>query len=236
MFILKTKPAFANFGEAKGGKRMLREDFFDQLRKSTLIHFRETSSHSFDHTDRVYTNALRISEGEDVDMDVVRASARLHDIARHKEDIEEVDCHAIEGARMAEKILHQTEFPPEKIPAVVYAISVHRYSTNIKPETREAEILQDADRLDSLGAICITRVFAYGAMKNRPMHDPNIVFDIGGYGETPSPTSISHFYRKILKITPDTFKTRRAREIARDRYMVVQAFVDRFEKEWVGEL
>lgn len=216
---------------------MLDEAFFQRLQKVIAIHFQEGSGHSLDHTMRVYQNALTISQGEPVDMDIVRAAALLHDIGRHAQDSGEVKCHAQEGARMAEEYLLTTDFPPGKIAQVVYAIKVHRYGDGITPETAEAAILQDADRLDSLGAITIARVFTYGAMKNRPMHDPELTPDVDGtYVGGDSSTSIIHLYTKVLQITPDTFKTEKAREIADQRYPFVLEFVQRFEKEWIGEL
>lgn len=127
-------------------------------------------------------------------------------------------------------------FPPEKIPAVTYAIRVHRYGKGIIPNTIEAAILQDADRLDALGAICIARVFSYGAKKGRLMYNPDVSPQDDGYDGTISATSINHFHEKILKITPASFKTERAQEIAQGRYQTIVDFVERFKKEWNGEL
>jgi uncharacterized protein len=172
-----------------------------------------------------------------VDTDVIRASALLHDIARHKQDIGEVECHAAEGAKMAREILKEVGFPSEKIPKVVYAIALHRYSKGITPKTIEAKILQDADRLDALGAICIARVFSFGGKKDRPMYDPDITVESEGeYDGSVSSTSFNHFFTKILKITPESFKTEKAQEIARGRYQAIVDFTDRFKKEWNGVL
>ena len=93
------------------------------------------------------------------------------------------------------------------------------------------------DILDAIGAICIARVFAFGAKKGSPMHDPNVVLEEGyQYDGSISVTSLQHFYDKILKIKPESFKTPIAREMATERYKYVIEFVQRFEKEWIGEM
>lgn len=211
------------------------EDFFDRLMEKVKPYFAETSGHGFDHVMRVYRNALMISAGQLVDLDIVKAAVLLHDIARHKQDIGEVKCHAKAGAEMATLILAELDFPLAKILSVAYAIEVHRYSKGIDPETLEAKVLQDADRLDALGAICIARVFGYGAKKGRPMYDPNIQMS-DKYDGTVSSTSFNHFHEKILKITPDTFKTEKAQMAAESRYQFILDFMDQFEAEYNGKL
>jgi uncharacterized protein len=123
-------------------------------------------------------------------------------------------------------------FPEEKIKQVIHAIKVHRHSKGLKAETKEAEILQDADRLDALGAITIARMFSTGGEINIPIHKPEIPF------ENPEHhiSTIHGFYHRILKITPETFNTKEAKEIAKERYKFVEVFLDRFLKEWKGEL
>ncbi|MBW2984637.1 HD domain-containing protein [Candidatus Woesearchaeota archaeon] len=191
--------------------------------------------HEFDHTERVYKLAVRIAKEENADLDVIKAAALLHDVGRHKEDPEKGICHAEESAKIAPEILKSINFPEEKVSKVVHAIKVHRYSKQLKAETKEAEILQDADRLDALGAIVIGRVFARGGSKHRPIHDPGIEPEKEYNVKTKAKTSMSHFYQKILKIKPETFKTKLAQKIAKERYAYVKDFVERFEKEWKGE-
>jgi uncharacterized protein len=178
--------------------------------------------------------ALRLSKNQRVDLDVLKAAALLHDIARLKEDKEEVECHAEHGAVMAEKILEDMKFPKEKIGRVCYAIKVHRHSKGIKAETREAEILQDADRLDALGAITIGRMFSTGGKMDRPLYRPDIPFG-KVYPGYKSDSTIHGFYAKILKITPSSFNTEEARQIAKKRYNFVEEFLDHFLKEWEGK-
>ncbi|MFH1585784.1 MAG: HD domain-containing protein [archaeon] len=212
----------------------MNDQFFKELREKVKPYFEKVGGHEFDHVHRVFNNAITISKGEDVDLDVVKAAALLHDIARSKDDNNEVECHAKEGAKMAREILEDMGFPKDKIENVCHAIEVHRYSKGLKPKTKEAEIIQDADRLDALGALVVVRVISRAVSKGYPVYDPDIlpkkVYD-GSDG-----TAINHFLEKILKLTPDQFHTKKAREIAKGRYAFVEQFVDRFIKEWEGEL
>lgn len=211
------------------------EEFFVGLREKVLPYFGSGNGHAFDHVARVYGLALNISEGEDVDLDVVRASVLLHDVARSKEkDIANRICHAEEGARMAPGILNEVGFPYNKIDSVVHAIEVHRYSKGLEAKTREAEILQDADRLDALGAVIIGRMMEFVLNHDIPIYDAKNPENNECYG--PKSTVIGHIYGKLLKITPDSFKTVRAREIAKGRYDFVKEFAERYVGEVEGRM
>ena len=214
---------------------MMKEDFFKELRERIQSYFEEGGSHAFDHTQRVYNLSLKLSKNKKVDLDVIKASALLHDIARLKEDNNEIECHAEHGSKMAEKILKEMNFPEEKIKSVIYSIKVHRHSKKIKAETKEAEILQDADRLDALGAITIARMFSTGGKINMPLYKPEIPFGKVHEGYHMDST-IHAFHAKILKLTPETFNTKKAKEIGKERYRFVEEFLDQFLKEWKGDL
>lgn len=212
----------------------MNEEFLTKLKEKIQNYFEEGGSHEFSHTLRVYHMAVLIAKDEKADMDIVQASALLHDIARFKEDNNEVECHAIEGAKMAEKILQESEFPKEKIKDVVYCIAVHRHSAGINPETKEAAILQDADRLDALGAITIARMFSTAGKINQPLFKPGVPFGQMNKGYK-SDSTIHSFYSKILKIKPENFHTSLARNLAKDRYIFVEQFLERFLEEWEGK-
>ncbi len=212
----------------------MNEQFFIELKEKIQPYFEAGGSHDFSHTQRVYNLAVKIAEQENADLDVIKAAALLHDVARLKEDNNEINCHAEEGARIAKEILSKTKFPKEKIEPVCNAIRVHRFSKGLKPETKEAEILQDADRLDAIGAITIARVFATGGKRGRQMYNPKIP-PYETYGNNPDTTSINHFHEKILKLKPETFKTQTAKEIAGKRYQFVENFIEQFKKEWDGK-
>jgi len=192
------------------------------------------AGHDWFHVERVYNLAIKIGKIEKADFDLLKTAALLHDIARKYEDLGKVKCHGEGGAKIAKKILSDLRFSKEEIEKICYAIKAHRYKTQTKPITLEAKILQDADRLDALGAICISRVFSYGGEHLRPIYDPKI--PPNPHYTSNAATSINHFFEKILKLKPETFNTKTGRKIAKDRYKYTQEFVERFLKEWKGKL
>jgi uncharacterized protein len=213
------------------------QEKIDNLIKKISIHFDNHTSHGFDHTERVYRYALKIGKSEDADMDIVQAAALLHDIGRQKEDNGDVECHAEAGAGMAKAILNEIGFPKEKIEKVINCIKKHRFSKKIQAITKEEKIMQDADRLDAIGAITIARVFAAGALYERPIYDPEIPLKEKDYNEKGTKSSsLHHFFDKILKLKPETFNTKTAQIIAKERYEYVENYVDRFIKEWNGDM
>ena len=200
----------------------MNEKFFDELKEKIKKSMEIGGSHEFSHTERVLKNSLIIASSEKCDLDVVKAAALLHDIARTKEDNGEIKCHAEEGAKEAAKILREIEFPKEKTEKVVISIKSHRLSKSIKPEIKEAQILQDADRLDSLGAILIARAFSSASIHNRPFYDPK--------GEKQS--VISFIKERASKLKPEFFNTKKGREIAKERYTYSEEFIKEFIKEF----
>jgi len=211
---------------------MLNDSVFEKIRERSEEFFRH-SHHSKSHVERVYNIAVRIAMEENADLDVVKAAALLHDIARAMEDEGKIEDHTVEGARMARKVLEEVNFPEEKIDKVINCIEVHRFKKNVGAETLEAKILQDADRLDIIGAIGIARVFARGGWENMPIHDPTIPPKAKYDGR--SLTSINHIYEKILKVK-GSFNTSTAKELAEERHRFVEQFLERFLKEWKGEI
>ncbi|MBT4334336.1 HD domain-containing protein [archaeon] len=203
----------------------------DRLKEKILHYFEDGKGHGFDHTERVYNLAVRIAKEENADLDVVKASTLLHDICRKKEE-ETGLCHASEGSKLAPKILKELNFSEEKIKNVVHCIEVHRFSKGLKPLTKEARILQDADRLDAIGAIAITRIISHNTMIGNPVYDPTI--KPSEEYTSKGKTALNHFFEKIFKLKPETFHTCLAKEIAKDRYKFTTDFVDRFISEWRG--
>ncbi len=191
-----------------------------------------SGSHGFDHTERVYNLALHIAQSEKIDLEVLQAAALLHDISRKEEHEGKVECHADAGAEKAAKILAEIGFPSDKIPKVQYCIRVHRYSKGIMPETVEAKILQDADRLDALGAIGIARVFSRGGEKRIPLFAPDIKPNKEYAPDTKAASSINHFYEKLLNIKPESFHTHTGQIMAKERYEFLELFLNHFLREW----
>jgi len=211
---------------------MLDEAFFEKLRNRSEEFFK-LSHHDKFHVERVYNLAERIAEKENADVDVIRAAALLHDIARAMEDEGKIDDHAAEGAKMATVILEEVGFPKEKMDNVIHCIEVHRFRKGVKAKSLEAKILQDADRLDILGAIGIARVFTRGGWSNKPIHDPAVPPKEKYDGR--SETSVNHIQEKILKVK-DALNTKAAKEIAEERHKFVEQFLERFLKEWKAEI
>ncbi len=180
------------------------------------------SAHDMEHVLRVYNLALRLAEGDDIDKDVLRAAALLHDIARVKEDKDssgKTD-HAVLGAKMAGPILRKLDFSEKQVRHVQECIVSHRYRTGCRAKSREAQILFDADKLDALGAIGVARSFVWvGKNKAKIYND----VDIKKYIEENLGGEINRLY------------TEKAGEMARKRLAFFKEFLERLEKEIAGE-
>jgi len=213
-------------------KPLLDSDIFGKIKKKAGKFF-SLSHHDRFHTERVYNLAVRIAEEEHADVDVVKAAALLHDIARALEDEGKIDDHALEGAKKAKDVLEDVNFPQERIPAVLHCIEVHRFREGMEAVSLEAKILQDADRLDIIGAIGMARVFTRGGWGNQPIHNPAIPPKDKYDGR--SLTSVNHIYEKILKVK-DTLNTNTAKEIAEERHQFVEQFLERLLNEWKAEI
>lgn len=192
----------------------------------------DEGGHGMDHVLRVHRAAMWIAERVGADLEIVNASALLHDIARGSEGNGECQCHAEEGSRLARQILYAMGFDREEVESVCHCIAVHRYSKAEEPQTLEAKVLQDADRLDALGAICVARVFMYNGLHQMPMYEPDLN-PVEGYSGQRT-TAINHFYEKILKLTPETFHTKPARQVAKRRYRFIEQFLHSLLNEWHG--
>jgi len=211
---------------------MLDDSVFEEMKVRSEEFFR-LSHHDKSHVERVYNLAVQIGKEENADLDVVKAAALLHDIARAMEDEGRIEDHATEGAKMARKVLEESNFPKEKIEKVMHCIEVHRFKKGMEAKSLEAKILQDADRLDIIGAIGLARVFTRGGWSNIPIHDPSTPPKQKYDGKSLS--SVNHIYEKILKVK-DTIHTNAAKEIAEERHRFVEKFLEKLFKEWKGEM
>jgi uncharacterized protein len=207
------------------------DSVFEEIREKSQGFFKH-SHHDKSHVERVYNLAVQIAKEENADLDVVKAAALLHDVARTMEDEGLIVDHALEGAKIAKKILIEVGFPKEKAAKVLNCIEVHRFRKCVKAESLEAKILQDADRLDIIGAVGIARALTRGGWSNMPIYDPLIPPKDKYDGE--SLTSVNHIYEKILKVK-DTINTKTARQIAEQRHKFVEEFLDKLLREWKGE-
>lgn len=204
----------------------------------------QDSAHDIEHVMRVYAMCLRLSEDEPgLNLDVIKAAALLHDIARVKEDTDdtgETD-HAVLGAEMAVKILRDMKFPPDFIESVREAIRSHRLRSDATPESRESQILYDADKIDVLGAVGIARCYMIAGRYGEPIYKK---VDLDEYarqnlvGGRPdgrirelSKHSPNIEFENKLRHIPEKLHSERARSIARDRLKLMTEFFRRLEQE-----
>lgn len=182
----------------------------------------DASGHDFDHTMRVYRMASRIAQEEGADLQVVQLATLLHDV-----DDRKLSPETYENKDNAVSFLRQNGVGEGEIHTIVEIISQISFSAgNGTPTTIEGKCVQDADRLDAMGAIGIGRAFAFGGSRGRTMHDP------AGEDKT---STIQHFYDKLLKLK-DLMNTPTGRRLAQERDAFMRAFLEQFYAEWDGKL
>lgn len=192
--------------------------------------------HDWFHIERVYRNALLISEGEQVDKIVIALGALLHDIADSKFHGGDETV----GPEKARRFLNSQNISEEIIEHVVKIIENISFKGGNKTQkfsSKELDVVQDADRLDALGAIGIARTFNYGGFKNRKLYDPeigpNLKLTPDEYKTSEAPT-INHFYEKLL-LLKDRMNTETGKRIAKERHEFMESFLEQFYAEWNGE-
>lgn len=206
------------------------------------IHFVKESlqnseaGHDWFHVERVYKNALLIANAEECNLEIVKLGALLHDIADSKFHNGDETL----GPKVAREFLESQKVPEENIAHVVNIIeniSFKGGNFEKKFTSIELDIVQDADRLDALGAIGIARTFNYGGYKNRPLYLPNVAPNLNmtkeEYKNSESPT-LNHFYEKLL-LLKDKMNTKTGKKIALERHKFMENFLAQFYAEWEGE-
>jgi uncharacterized protein len=190
-------------------------------------------SHDWGHTIRVYNLCERIGSVEENDKTVLLSAAYLHDIGRHKQDQENgAVCHAHQGARMAADILADFPFSPKQKENIVHSIRSHRYRGEEIPETREARVLFDADKLDAIGAVGIARAYLFAGEVGATLHNPDVkVEDSHPYSK--DDTGYREYIVKLCKIK-DRMLTSEGRRIAESRHSFMEKFFNRFMLEHDG--
>ena len=191
--------------------------------------------HDWFHIERVYKNALLIAKNEQVDLLVVQLGALLHDIADSKFHNGDETI----GPRLAREFLLKSNVDTtviEHVIKIIENISFKGGNEHQKFHSPELDVVQDADRLDALGAIGIARTFNYGGFKNRPLFDPNIKPNLKmtkeEYKSSTAPT-INHFYEKLL-LLKDKMNTKTGKRIAESRHRFMENYLDQFYAEWDG--
>ncbi|OKL41428.1 HD domain-containing protein [Pontibacter flavimaris] len=195
----------------------------------------EGTGHDWWHVLRVWNNAKNIAASEKANVYVVELAALLHDVGDHKFH----DGDETVGPRIAREWLEQQQVPEEVIChvcSIIRDLSFKGAGTSSAMPTLEGKIVQDADRLDAIGAIGVARTFAYGGHRNREMYNPGIKPELHesfeAYKGSSAPT-INHFYEKLL-LLKERMHTASAREIAQQRHQYMEGFLEQFYAEWEG--
>ena len=209
--------------------------------KQTVTYVKQTlenaeGGHDWWHILRVWNNAKQIASQEKGDSFIIELGALLHDIADSKfhggdESI---------GPKKADEFMQSLSVEPKTIEAVVNIIKYISFKGGneaVQYSSPELNIVQDADRLDALGAIGIARTFNYGGFKNRTLYDPSIPPDLNmskeAYKNSTAPT-INHFYEKLL-LLKDRMNTVTGKKMAQQRHLFMEQFLDQFYREWEGK-
>ena len=183
----------------------------------------ESTGHDYYHTMRVFNNATHIANKEGADLEIVQLAALLHDVDDHK--ISPKTSQNLDNARafMKENGIAQEQI--EQICEIIGEISFSKNGDK-SPKTLEGKCVQDADRLDAIGAIGIARAFAFGGSRGRYLYNPD---DKDGNNST-----VDHFYDKLFKLK-ELMNTETAKEMAENRDSFMREYINQFYSEWNGE-
>ena len=187
------------------------------------------SAHDFEHVIRVYKNAQKICAQEKANKKLVLCAALLHDVISYPKSDKRSKTSSIKSAKRSRQILKKYNFTNLEILTVSDAISDHSFSQNKIPKTIEGKILQDADRLDALGAIGIARVFATAGSIKRPFYDVNDPFCDARTPDDKTWT-IDHFYQKLLNLE-SLMNTKSGKLEAKKRTRILQEFLKHLKQE-----
>ncbi len=186
--------------------------------------------HGIDHSDRVHTTSLLIGQQMDARLDILSAAAILHDIGRNEEHKSRGEiCHAAHGSVMAADLLTDIGFDTDDVEEICHCIATHRYRDNNPPASLEAQILFDADKLDSIGAIGIGRAFLFAGQVGARLH--NTEADINNSSPyTIEDTAYREFMVKLCRVK-DRMITPLGRQMAAERHDFMEDFFSRLETE-----
>lgn len=193
----------------------------------------EGSGHDWWHIYRVWQNAKSIAEEESGNKFIIELAALLHDIADHKFHNGDETV----GPRVARAFLMSKNVAPDIISAVITIMEEISFSKGMKPSSLEGRIVQDADRLDAIGAIGIARAFAYGGYKQREIYNPEVpptdYLTKEEYKKNTNST-LNHFYEKLL-LLKDLMNTEKGKKMAQKRHLFMENYLEQFYLEWDGK-
>jgi uncharacterized protein len=191
-------------------------------------------SHDWEHTLRVCGLCERIGRAEQADMDVLRVAAYLHDIGRADQDstLGSV-CHAEKGAEIARPIVNGLPLSEDRKANIIHCIRTHRFRGNCRPETREAKVLFDADKIDAIGAVGVARAFLFAGEVGARLHNPEMrIEETVPYSR--EDTGFREFKVKLCKIR-ERILTEEGKKIADERHAFMEGFFNRFLEEYEGK-
>jgi len=221
-------------------------DKIEQIKEIVKKELEFCSAHNFDHVMRVYNLALRLAENENVDSEVVKAAALLHDIGgkREVDDPSGNTDHAVESVKMAGPILKGLGYTEDKIEHIQDCILSHRYRTENKPKTKEAEIVFDADKLETVGAIGVARTYVWIGRNNAHIYrkvnieeytKENLGGKINGRIQDKTKHSPQIQWETKDKFILDFLYTDKAKQMAKERKEFAEMFYKRLEDEVEGK-
>jgi uncharacterized protein len=199
------------------------------LQKQIRQRMKNDSAHDFNHVMRVYKNAQKLCKKEKANEKLVLSAALLHDIVSFPKSDKRSKSSSLKSAEASKKILKKLDFSEKEIQIVSDAIRDHSFSRGKIPKTLEGKILQDADRLDAIGAIGIARVFAVGGSEKRSFYNDEDPFC---KIHTPDDNvwTLDHFYKKLLKLE-SLMNTKSAKIEAKRRTKVLKVFLSELKNE-----
>lgn len=211
-------------------------DLIKEIKEKTKnLFLNAKGSHDWEHTERVYNLCMRIGKKEGADMKILKLSAILHDIGREEENKSNGKiCHAERGAILAKKILEKYNIDKKNIEKIAHCIESHRFRNDKIPQTKEAKILYDADKLDAIGATGIGRAFLFAGEIGSKLHNKEMnIEDTSPYSK--EDTAYREFMVKLRKIKDRIF-TQEGKRMAKERHKYMVDFFDRLNKEIDGNL
>lgn len=212
---------------------MKEEEAIRRTKKYVKRELGKGNAHGWWHVYRVWKNAVKIAKAENADLFLVQLAALLHDVADWKFCYGDLSTESegvrewLEGLGIDEEVISQ-------VCKIVKNVSFKGVGVESEMETIEGKVVQDADRLDAIGAIGIARAFAYGGRKKRPIYDPKEKperHDTFKEYKNSESCTINHFYEKLILLR-DRMNTETAKRIAEERHEFMEEFLERFFKEW----
>jgi uncharacterized protein len=201
----------------------------DSIKNEVKEIMNNDSAHDFEHIMRVYKNAQKLCKQEKANEKLVLSAALLHDIVSYPKSDKRSKMSSIESAKKSKSLLRKYDYSEEEIVIISDAIRDHSFSQNKVPVTIEGKILQDADRLDAIGAIGIARVFATGGSLKRPFYNIDDPFC-----KTRKPDdkiwTVDHFYKKLLNLE-SLMNTKSGKIEAKKRTKVLKEFLKQLKHE-----